>query len=126
MKEAVIHPNLNNEFHIPENCYITELSNSSDDPDLSIARARVEPGVTTRWHRLAGTAERYYIISGRGVAEIGELPPQEVNAGDIVLIPEMCRQRITNIGSEDLIFLAICTPRFSNDIYEDISDIVVP
>jgi oxalate decarboxylase/phosphoglucose isomerase-like protein (cupin superfamily) len=34
----------------------------------------------------------------------------------------MCRQRITNMGSDDLIFLAICTPRFSQDIYEDIDD----
>jgi oxalate decarboxylase/phosphoglucose isomerase-like protein (cupin superfamily) len=42
--------------------------------------------------------------------------------GDVVLIPPMCRQRITNTGSEDLIFLAICTPRFSNDVYEDIED----
>jgi len=119
MKETIIHQNLSNEFHIAENCYITELSNSSDDPDVSIARTRVEPGVTTCWHRLAGTAERYYIISGRGLAEIGELLAQEVTAGDIVLIPPMCRQRISNTGSKDLIFLAICTPRFSNDAYED-------
>jgi mannose-6-phosphate isomerase-like protein (cupin superfamily) len=122
MKEAVWRPDLSNEFAIPENCHIVELFNTPDDPDLSIARARVEPGVTTRWHRLAGTVERYYIISGRGLAEIGKLPPQEVNAGDIVLIPPMCPQRITNIGPEDLIFLAICTPRFFNDAYEDIED----
>jgi mannose-6-phosphate isomerase-like protein (cupin superfamily) len=122
MKEAVWRQNLGNEFHISENCHITELSNTPDDPNLSIARARVSPGVTTRRHRLAGTVERYYIISGRGLAEIGKLPPQEVNAGDIVLIPPMCPQRITNIGSEDLIFLAICTPRFANDIYEDIEE----
>lgn len=122
MKEAVWRQNLGNEFHISENCHIIELSNTPDDPNLSIARARVSPGVTTRRHRLAGTVERYYIISGRGLAEIGKLPPQEVNAGDIVLIPPMCPQRITNIGSEDLIFLAICTPRFANDIYEDIEE----
>jgi mannose-6-phosphate isomerase-like protein (cupin superfamily) len=98
------------------------LSNTPDDPDTSIARARVEPGVTTRWHRLTGTIERYYIVNGRGRVEVGKLPPQEVKDGDIVLIPPMCRQRITNIGSEDLVFLAICTPRFSNDFYEDIED----
>ncbi len=122
MKESVRQQNLGNEFHTPEKCYITELSNSPDDPDVSIARARVEPGVTTRWHRLKGTAERYYIIRGRGRVEVGKLPPQEVKAGDIVLIPPGCRQRITNIGSEDLAFLAICTPRFSNDVYEDIEE----
>jgi len=122
MKAAVKHQNLSTEFYTPENCYVTELSNTPDDPDASIARARVEPGVTTRWHRLIETVERYYIVAGRGRVEIGKLPPQEVNAGDIVLIPPMCRQRITNIGLEDLVFLAICTPRFSNDIYEDIED----
>jgi mannose-6-phosphate isomerase-like protein (cupin superfamily) len=122
MKEAVKQLNLGNEFYSPEKCHITELSNTPEDPDASIARARVEPGETTRWHRLRETAERYFIIQGRGRVEIGELPPQEVSAGDIVLIPPMCRQRISNIGSQDLIFLAICTPRFSNDVYEDIQD----
>ncbi len=122
MKETIKHQNLSNEFYTPEKCYIIELSNTPDDPDASIARARLEPGVTTRWHRLAGTVERYYIVNGRGRVEVGNLPPQEVSAGDIALIPPMCRQRITNIGSEDLVFLAICTPRFSNDVYEDLED----
>jgi mannose-6-phosphate isomerase-like protein (cupin superfamily) len=122
MKEAITTQNRSNEFYTPERCYITELSNTPDDPDVSVARARVAPGVTTRWHRLAGTVERYYIVNGKGRVEVGRLPPQEVNPGDIVLIPPMCRQRITNIGSEDLVFLAICTPRFSNDVYEDIEN----
>lgn len=124
MKEKIKQQNLNNEFYTSEKCYITELSNTPEDPDVSIARARVEPGVTTRWHRLKGTFERYFIISGKGLVEVGKLPPQEVTAGDIVLIPPMCRQRVTNIGAEDLIFLAICSPRFSQDVYEDIDDVV--
>jgi mannose-6-phosphate isomerase-like protein (cupin superfamily) len=122
MKESIIVHDINQEFFTPENCYIIEMSNSPDDPDMSIARARVEPGVTTRWHRLKGTVERYYILSGNGKMEVGELPPQEVNPGDIVIIPPMCRQRITNTGSEDLIFLAICTPRFVDDVYQDLED----
>ena len=122
MKEAIKQKNHSKEFYTLEKCYITELSNTPDDPEASIARARVEPGVTTRWHRLRGTVERYYIVHGKGRVEVGKLPPRIVNAGDIVIIPPMCRQRITNIGSEDLLFLAICTPRFSNDIYEDIEE----
>ncbi len=110
------------EYYTPERCYITELSNTPDDPETSIARARVEPGVTTRWHRLRGTFERYYILSGTGRAEVGDLPPREVSAGDIVLIPPMQRQRIANTGTEDLVFLAVCTPGFSIDIYEDVED----
>ena len=122
MKEAIKHQDISKEFFTPEKCYITELSNTPESPDVSISRARVRPGVTTRWHRLRETTERYYILSGRGRVEVGDLPPHEVNAGDIVLIPPMCTQRINNIGPEDLVFLAICTPRFSNDAYEDIED----
>lgn len=122
MIEAIKHLVDAEEYFTAEGCYITELSNSNDDPMLSIARARVEPGITTRWHRLDGIAERYYIISGRGRAEIGNLPPQDVASGDTVLIPPMCRQRISNVGREDLVFLAICSPRFTTDAYEDIAD----
>lgn len=108
------------EFSTPERCFINELSNTDADPDVSIARARVLPGVTTRWHRLRETTERYVLLSGSGRVEVGNLPAQEVSAGDVVLIPPGCRQRIANFGAEDLIFLAICTPRFRPDAYEDI------
>jgi len=120
MEEWVKRQNQSDEYYATENCYITELSNTPDDPDVSIARARVKPGATTRRHRLRGTAERYYILNGKGRVELEKLPAQEVSPGDIILIPQMCPQRITNIGSEDLIFLAICTPRFSHEVYEDI------
>ena len=46
-------------------------------------------------------------------------PPQEVQAGDVVLIPPSVRQRIANTGAGDLVFLAICTPRFRPENYED-------
>jgi len=38
----------------------------------------------------------------------------------VVLIPAACRQRITNTGAGDLVFLAICTPRFIYDAYEEL------
>jgi mannose-6-phosphate isomerase-like protein (cupin superfamily) len=114
------------EFFTPEQCYIIELSNSADDPAVSIARARVAPGVTTRWHRLAGTTERYVIIDGSGRVEVGNVAPQEVAVGDVVLIPPLCPQRITNTGTRDLVFLAVCSPRFVQDAYEDIDDEPMP
>ncbi len=122
IKEAIRQQDLGNEFYTSEGCFITEVSNTPDDPDTSIARARLEAGKTTRWHRLAGTAERYVILEGRGRVEVGGLTAAEITVGDVVLIPPMCRQRITNTGPGDLIFLAICTPRFSDDVYEDIND----
>ncbi|GAB4256704.1 MAG: hypothetical protein Kow0065_05610 [Methylomicrobium sp.] len=120
MKVAIKKHHPDEEFYTREKCYITELSNSDDDSAVSIARARVEPGVSTNWHRLKETTERYFIIQGKGRVEIGDELSEEVVPGDVVLIPPMCRQRITNIGSEDLVFLAICTPRFSDKAYEDI------
>ena len=66
MREEVRIINASGEFYTPEGCYINELSNIDADPDASIARARVRPGVTTRWHRLVGTTERYVLLSGAG------------------------------------------------------------
>lgn len=106
------------EYYFVEGCFITELSNSDDDPAVSIARARVEPGVTTRWHRLAGTTERYVILEGEGRVELDDLPPCSVAAGDVVIIPPMTAQRITNTGAVDLMFLAVCSPRFVESDYD--------
>lgn len=57
--------------------------------------------------------------------EVGGLLATEVGVGDVVLIPPGCPQRITNTGSADLVFLAICTPRFMPQAYEDIEDEIV-
>lgn len=108
------------EYFFREGCFITELSNSADDESLSVARARVTPGRTTRWHRLADTVERYVILSGQGRVEIGAELVQAVGPGDIAIIPAGCAQRIANTGAADLLFLALCTPRFRAAAYEDL------
>lgn len=120
MNEEIRPMNPGAEFYTAERCHINELSNTVTDPEVSISRARVEPGVTTRWHRLDGIAERYVILDGTGRVEIGNLPPHEMGPGAVALIPPSCRQRITNTGEKGLIFLAICTPRFRQEAYEDI------
>ncbi len=120
MKEAIRRVDPGAEFPIPEGCFILELSNVADDPQLSIARARVPPGVTTRWHRLRNTTERYVILEGTGRAEVGGLAAQPVGPGDVVFIPASVRQRIANTGATDLVFLALCTPRFRPEAYEEL------
>jgi mannose-6-phosphate isomerase-like protein (cupin superfamily) len=109
------------EYFVREGCYILELSNSADDPDVSIARARVTPGMTTRRHRLHGITERYVIIEGMGRVDVDE-QGEPVGPGDVVTIPARSSQRITNTGTGDLVFLAVCTPRFIYDAYEDLDD----
>lgn len=113
------------EYYFEEGCYIRELLNAVHNPDVSVVRARVEPGVTTRCHRLNGITERYIIIEGCGRVEVGSEPARDIVAGDVVHIPAMCSQRITNTGEDDLVFLAVCTPRFTESANEDIQEKVI-
>lgn len=105
------------EFSTSERCHIVETYNSPADELVSIARARVEPGVTTAWHSVEGTVERYVIAEGRGRVEVGDLPATEVGPGDVVAIKAGQNQRITNIAETDLIFYCVCTPRFQASNY---------
>lgn len=108
------------EYFTEEQCHILELSNSDADEDASVARARVEPGVTTRKHRVVGTTERYVVQSGRGRVMVEGLPATDVQPGDVVVIPPGAVQSVRNTGEGDLVFLCICTPRFKWENYESL------
>ena len=113
----ILHADPAREYATEERCHILELSNTEADEELSVARARAEPGVTTAWHRVEETAERYVLIEGEGRVEVDDLDAEVVTAGDVVIIPPGLRQRITNTGNVDLVFLALCTPRFRQSRY---------
>ena len=112
------------EYFTDEMCFITELRKTVDDPGCSIARARVEPGITTRFHLLKGIIERYVILEGNGMMEVGSDQPYQVNPMDVVTIPADIRQRITNTSNTPLIFVCICTPGFTPDNYKDVDQVV--
>lgn len=120
MNKAIKKMQVDDEYFFEEGCYILEHSNSADDPALSIVRARVPVGVTTRRHCLRDTVERYVIQAGTGAMEIADLSPQPVGPGDVVIIPAGTAQRIRNTGATDLVFLALCTPRFLPRAYQDL------
>ena len=114
------------EFWTDERCWILESRNVDDDPACSIARARVAPGVTTARHRVS-VDERYVILAGCGRVDVDGLAgtgPEgtEVGPGDVVVIPAGVPQRIANVGTEDLVFLCVCTPRFTPECYEALPD----
>lgn len=119
MKSKIVKMDTVTEFYTPERCFISELWNQPDDESMSIAIARVKPGIRTRLHYLDGINERYLIIEGRGRVEIEDSPITEVNPGDLVVIPKGKTQRIENIGKIDLKFYCICNPRFNNNCYHD-------
>lgn len=117
VKSGIVRPDPEAEFMTPEGCAILESWNDESDDAVSIARARVEPGVTTQLHRL-DVDERHVIVEGRGCVRVGELPVVQVGAGDVVLIPAGIQQQITNDCDSALVFYCICSPRFDPAGYE--------
>lgn len=105
-----------NEFYTRERVYVTELLNDAAVPEVSLARCRVLPGVTTELHRL-DVAEWYVIEQGTGVMEVGGGEAFAVGPGDVVTIPPQMSQRITNSGAADLVLQCVCLPRFTPECY---------
>ncbi|MCH8474723.1 MAG: cupin domain-containing protein [Opitutales bacterium] len=108
------------EYYFKEGCYISEWWNSPADPDCSIARVRLPSGETTLPHILRNTVERYVLLEGEGLFRSGG-KKEALGVGDVIWIEAETVQSIENTGSRDLIFLAICTPRFEEKNYRDVS-----
>ena len=104
------------EFWTAERCYITELLNDVEQPEVSLARARVEPGATTQLHALS-VAEWYVLEQGQGLMQVGNGVPFAVREGDTIAVPKDTAQRVTNTGRGDLVFLCVCVPKFSQECY---------
>lgn len=121
MCEHLIPASGSGEFATRERCFITEVLNDPRAPQVSLARCRVEPGVTTELHSLS-VDEVYVVTAGRGVMEVGGSGPFEVAAGDAVTIPAGVPQRITNPGPGELRFDCLCTPRFTPEAYHALEE----
>lgn len=104
------------EFWTDERVYMTELLNHPNEPAVSLALGRVEPGVTTQLHSLS-VDERYVVKSGKALMEVAGGTPFEIGPGDCVRIPADVSQRCTNIGDEDFVIYCVCTPRFTPSSY---------
>ena len=121
MKPKIVKAKSLSEYLTPERCFIFENWGlvSAGDKAVSIARARVEPKVTTKAHHLEGVQEIYLIAKGKVRIQIGGLEPEDVVKGGTVVIPAGTSQKITNTGKTDLIFYCICTPAFTQACYVD-------
>jgi mannose-6-phosphate isomerase-like protein (cupin superfamily) len=117
MNENIVHGSNKAEFPTRERVFITERLNDPAVPGLSLADARVKPGVTTELHRL--TVDEWYVIEhGSGLMAVGGGEQFEVGPGDVVVIPAGASQSIRNTAGSDLRFQCICVPRFTPDSYE--------
>ncbi|MBN2169419.1 MAG: cupin domain-containing protein [Actinobacteria bacterium] len=77
--------------------------------NYSLAHATVDPGKTTKPHRLEGHSEVYYIMEGEGVMHI-EDETSTVSAGHAVYIPPGALQYIENNTESPLVFICIVEP----------------
>ena len=109
------------EFWTEERCYIIELLNDPQSPNISIALARVEIDTITQLHSLRGVQETYVIKKGLGLLEIDD-EQISVKENDTILIEANRSQRITNVGNCDLEFYCICIPRFYTDCYINLEE----
>ena len=119
MKNRTTKPGKPAEYFFKEGCYIEEWLNTDQHEDLSVARVRVAANTATRRHLLLGTIERYVILSGVGVVTVGSRS-WRVSCSDVVIIAAGESQKIQNQDDTDLIFLAICTPRFRLENYQEL------
>jgi mannose-6-phosphate isomerase-like protein (cupin superfamily) len=110
------------EFETRERCSIIEILNDEQSPHLSVALCKVSPNVTTELHSLAGTKEVYLIEVGCGMVDDGACKPFMVNPGDSIIIPADHPQRLKNIGTADLVFKVVCTPRFEPACYTPLEE----
>ena len=92
------------EFWTEERCYISELLNDPASPEVSVALARVEPGVTTQLHALDGIIERYILRKGQGNVEINGIQ-HPVKIHDQIIVPTNASQQIPILEMRILNFI---------------------
>jgi len=104
------------EFTANDGCLIREWihpKNDAVDVPYSVAMATVEIGKQSYEHKLDQT-EVYIIFSGDGVMHIDD-EEENVHAGEAVLVPAGAIQWIENCGDEELCFIAIVNPPWSEE-----------
>lgn len=116
----IYHTSGQDEFFTPERCHIIEIFNMAQRPGVSIAQARIEPGITTANHLLQETDEWYYILQGTAEMYLNGKMIGNLSPGDVVDIPAGTPQFIRNTGTTDLVFLCVCVPGFRTENYLDL------
>lgn len=104
-------------FKAMDETFLTELlhpENEGVDMGCSIAHAVLGPGKKSLPHMLKKSVEVYIILQGSGVMHINE-EECVVESGQAVYIPPEAVQWIENVSEEDLKFLCVVSPPWSED-----------
>lgn len=98
-------------FSANDGCDIQELlhpANDLVDIPYSIAIASVQAGKRSYKHRLE-QSEVYFILSGSGIMHMND-KEKGLQQGDVVLIPAGSVQWLENTGEDEIQFMAIVSP----------------
>jgi mannose-6-phosphate isomerase-like protein (cupin superfamily) len=100
-------------LHTPHGSEIRPLVDRTTSPitQCSLAEETLPPGLSVTPHRHEVLEEIYYVLSGRGVMQVGG-ERREVGAGDAVYIPRGLLHTLTNTGAEEMKILLVCGPAF--------------
>jgi len=102
------------ETHLKE---VLHPKNDNINLGFSLAHAVIKMGQSSLPHQLMHS-ETYYFLSGKGQMFVGK-EIFEVEKGDTVYVPPKTDQSVKNTGEEELVFLCIVSPPWSEDT-EDI------
>jgi mannose-6-phosphate isomerase-like protein (cupin superfamily) len=75
----------------------------------SVAVITLPPGRSSRLHKHPLAEESFFVTSGRAEVRLGD-STVSLQEGSAVLIPSETPHKITNSGTEDLVFIAVCVP----------------
>jgi mannose-6-phosphate isomerase-like protein (cupin superfamily) len=104
-------------FKAMDETFLTELLHPGHEGvamGCSIAHAVLSPGQKSLPHKLKKSVEVYLILQGSGVMHIDE-EECVVEPGQAVYIPPEAVQWIENVSGEDLKFLCVVSPPWSED-----------
>ncbi|MFW5714081.1 MAG: cupin domain-containing protein [Brevefilum sp.] len=87
----------------------------------SLARVTIAPGKCSLPHYHKGSEESYLILSGTADLEV-DSHKFNLSPGEAVLIEPFEVHQISNPGSEDLVFLAVCVPAWRPDDSFEVED----
>lgn len=90
-------------------CFSRDLITSVENEEMSAHHLRIEPGGEFTSHSHALETEIHFVISGRGLALVGD-QWAEVVAGDVALALPGVEHGLRNPNSEPLFILCVFSP----------------
>ena len=80
----------------------------------SVAVITLPPGRASMLHMHPEAEESYFVLSGAARVRVGD-EAREMQSGSAVLIRPTQPHKIENVGTEDLVFVAVCVPAWEPD-----------